>query len=82
MFTYSFEIHGHEGKTTVDAIPCKSALHKYISDETHKQEILDLYGKNIGRFVCPDIPSFEIWDKTFFLFTSGMNQSQQLLIRI
>ena len=37
MFYFKFKVRGYEGKQNIDAISCKAALKKYISNEESRQ---------------------------------------------
>lgn len=47
--------------TQVEAVPCKDAIYRTVSDETQRDKMLAIYGSQIDDFVCPDLDSFELF---------------------
>ena len=50
---------------SIDAIPCKEAIDKYVDDESVKAGILNNFGSSIEYFLCPDTESYQIYLSTW-----------------
>jgi len=54
----------------VPAIPCETAIDKYVADRATRKQILRSFGADIVKFVCPDAASFDVWEKFFLQFSN------------
>ena len=55
-------------ETNLRAIPCNEALEKFMTSDFDKQSIRENFGGDIDKFVCPDSPSFELWERVFLSY--------------
>ena len=79
MFEYYFRSKGINGDKRIEAISCGTAIEKYISKEEDRQSIEAVYGEGlVNHFLCPDVASFEIWQKRFLSLSNS--DTEEILI--
>lgn len=54
------------------AIPCDEAISKYVGDSELTADLIRAnFGEDIEKYVCPDTPSFSVYEKDFMTFDNG-----------
>lgn len=68
MFDFSFQevipdLTAPEGfiTKTIDALPCKDVVPKYVTNEITAKAILLEFGELTEEFLCPDTPSYTLY---------------------
>ena len=68
---FSISKSGEDDKE-VAAIPCDEAISKYVGDSDPTADLIRVnFGEDIDKYVCPDAPSFSVYEKNFMSFNNG-----------
>ena len=70
LFDFSFVKTNDEALEPIGALPCSEMLAKYVQDEETRNAMLSEFLELEDTFLCPDTPSYELYQKGWIYSTS------------